>query len=125
MMDIAIFENDKNLSLNGINKLVEDVYNDNLNFLLKKNKNELEKNYIDPFSSKIEDLISSVDEEANILYKEKDEMKQNFQNIAMQLKNVKKSIKKTEDYIGKNMNGEIIENSYKTLENIKKDIDNL
>ncbi|ETW50599.1 hypothetical protein C923_01392 [Plasmodium falciparum UGT5.1] len=43
----------------------------------------------------------------------------------MQLKNVKKSIKKTEDYIGKNMNGEIIENSYKTLENIKKDIDNL
>ncbi|ETW62804.1 hypothetical protein PFMC_01324 [Plasmodium falciparum CAMP/Malaysia] len=90
-----------------------------------KNKNELEKSYIDPFSSKIEDLISSVDEEANILYKEKDEMKQNFQNIAMQLKNVKKSIKKTEDYIGKNMNGEIIENSYKTLENIKKDIDNL
>ncbi|KOB59470.1 hypothetical protein PFHG_01231 [Plasmodium falciparum HB3] len=124
-MDIAIFENDKNLSLNGINKLVGDVYNDNLNFLLKKNKNELEKSYIDPFSSKIEDLISSVDEEANILYKEKEEMKQNFQNIAMQLKNVKKSIKKTEDYIGKNMNGEIIENSYKTLENIKKDIDNL
>ncbi|CRG93644.1 conserved Plasmodium protein, unknown function [Plasmodium gallinaceum] len=124
-MNLDIYDNEKCLSLNGINKMVDDVYNDNLNFLLKKNKNELEKREIDQFSFKIEALLISLEEETKILHKEKDEIKKIFQNIAIQLKNVKKSIKKAEQYMGKNLNEGIIENSYKIFEDIKKDIDNL
>ncbi|CRH01070.1 conserved Plasmodium protein, unknown function [Plasmodium relictum] len=124
-MDLGIYENDKSISLNGINKMVDDVYNDNLNFLLKKNENELEKKEIDQFSFKIEALLISLEEETKRLHEEKDEMKNNFQNIAITLKNVKKSIKKAEQYIGGNLNEGMIENSYKIFEDIKKDIDNL
>ncbi|SCP05197.1 conserved Plasmodium protein, unknown function [Plasmodium ovale] len=124
-MDLTIFESDKNLSLNGINKIVEAVYNDNLNFLIKKNKNELERKEIDQFSYKIEALLNSLDGEGVRLYEEKDKMKETFQTIALQLKNVKKSIQKTEQYVQRQVNSEMAKDTSKFFEAIKRDIDNL
>ncbi|SBS94575.1 conserved Plasmodium protein, unknown function [Plasmodium malariae] len=131
-MDLAVLKNDKNLSFSSINKIVDDIYNDNLNFLLKKNKNELERKEIDQFSYNIEALLNSLDEEGLRLHEERNKMKETFQTIgftnviwAQQLKNVKKSIKKTEQYIEKKVSGELFEDSHKTFEAIKKDIDNL
>ncbi|GAW81956.1 hypothetical protein, conserved [Plasmodium gonderi] len=124
-MNLAVFENDKSLSLNGINKVLDDVYNDNLNFLLKSNQNELERREIDQFSYKIENLLNSVEEEGLRRHTEMDKMKETFQTIALQLKNVKKSIKKAEKYLEKKESGEIVSGSYKTFESIKKSIADL
>ncbi|VWU49130.1 conserved protein, unknown function [Hepatocystis sp. ex Piliocolobus tephrosceles] len=124
-MDLAVFKNDKNLSLNGINKMVDDVYNENLKFLLKKNKSELERSEVDQFSHQIETWLNSLDEEGERLHTEKEKMKETFQNIALELKEVKKSIKRAEDCINTKENGELIESSYKILETFKKEIDDL
>ncbi|CAA9989264.1 conserved Plasmodium protein, unknown function [Plasmodium knowlesi strain H] len=124
-MGLAVFENDKNLSFNGVDKIVDDVYKDNLNFLLKSNKNELERKETDQFSFSIDNLMILLEEEEQRRQGERDKMKDTFQNIALQLKSVKKSVKKAEKYLEGKENGEMITDSHKTLEGIKKRIDDL
>ncbi|ANQ09316.1 Uncharacterized protein PCOAH_00036360 [Plasmodium coatneyi] len=124
-MGLAVFEDDKNLSFNGVDKIVDDVYKDNLNFLLKSNKNELERKETDQFSFNIDNLLILLDEEEQRRHSERDKMKDTFQNIALQLKNVKKSVKKAEKYLEKKENGEMITGSHKALESIKKRIEDL
>ncbi|GAB67480.1 hypothetical protein PCYB_115000 [Plasmodium cynomolgi strain B] len=80
-MGLAVFENDKNLSFNGVDKIVDDVYKDNLNFLLKSNKNELERKETDQLSFSIDNLLILLEEEEQRRYGERDKMKDAFQNI--------------------------------------------
>ncbi|KJP88928.1 hypothetical protein AK88_01422 [Plasmodium fragile] len=124
-MGLAVFENDKNLSFNGVDKIVDDVYKDNLNFLLKSNKNELERKETDQFSFSIDNLLVLLEEEEQRRYSERDKMKDTFQSIALQLKNVKKSVKKAEKYLENKENGEMIAGSHKVLEDIQKRIHDL
>ncbi|SBS85562.1 conserved Plasmodium protein, unknown function [Plasmodium ovale curtisi] len=121
MMDLTIFESDKNLSLNGINKIVEAVYNDNLNFLIKKNKNELERKEIDQFSYKIEALLNSLDGEGVRLYEEKDKMKETFQTIGSS----KAFSTQPFFHLRVCVNSEMAKDTSKFFEAIKRDIDNL
>ncbi|CAG9478167.1 conserved Plasmodium protein, unknown function [Plasmodium vivax] len=123
-MGLAVFENDKNLSFNGVDKIVDDVYKDNLNFL-QKSKSELERKETDQFSFSIDNLLILLEEEEQRRHGERDKMKEAFQNIALQLKNVKKSVKKAEKYLEKKENGEMIAGSHQALEDIKKRIDEL
>ncbi|CAD2083679.1 conserved Plasmodium protein, unknown function [Plasmodium vinckei] len=124
-MDFTIFKNDKNLSLNGVNKIVGDVYKDNLDYLMRKNKSELERRETDKFSYEIEVFLNSLDGEETRLYEEKDKIKESFQTIALQLKNVKRSIIKTDEYIENKVKGVMLKNSQKIFEAFKKDINNL
>ncbi|KEG00300.1 hypothetical protein YYE_04811 [Plasmodium vinckei vinckei] len=125
-MDFTIFKNDKNLSLNGVNKIVGDVYKDNLDYLMRKNKSELERRETDKFSYEIEVFLNSLDGEETRLYEEKDKIKESFQTIALQLKNVKRSIIKTDEYVeNKVVKGVMLKNSQKIFEAFKKDINNL
>ncbi|VEV54453.1 conserved Plasmodium protein, unknown function [Plasmodium vinckei vinckei] len=124
-MDFTIFKNDKNLSLNGVNKIVGDVYKDNLDYLMRKNKSELERRETDKFSYEIEVFLNSLDGEETRLYEEKDKIKESFQTIALQLKNVKRSIIKTDEYVENKVKGVMLKNSQKIFEAFKKDINNL
>ncbi|CAD2083835.1 conserved Plasmodium protein, unknown function [Plasmodium vinckei lentum] len=124
-MDFTIFKNDKNLSLNGVNKIVGDVYKDNLDYLMRKNKSELERRETDKFSYEIEVFLNSLDGEETRLYEEKDKIKESFQTIALQLKNVKRSIIKTDEYIENKVKGVMLKNSQQIFEAFKKDINNL
>ncbi|EUD66332.1 hypothetical protein C922_03248 [Plasmodium inui San Antonio 1] len=82
-MGLAVFENDKNLSFNGVDKIVDDVYKDNLNFLIKSNKNELERKETDQFSFSIDNLFILLEEEEQRRHAERDQMKDTLQNIGL------------------------------------------
>lgn len=101
-MDLVLHDTENNTSSNCINKIIDDAYNENLNFLLK-NKSEgeetedkEEKKDVDQLSFKMEALITSLEEETRLLNMEKNDMRKTFQDIALQLKNVKWSLKEAD-----------------------------
>lgn len=128
-MDLILCDNENDTadSSNYMNKIVDDVYNENMFFLLK-NKSEgkvtedtEEIKDVDPLSFKMEALIGSLEEETKLLNEEKNTMRTTFQDIALQLKNVKRSIKEAERYLEEFSNeekGSIADTYFEDMEKV-------